>query len=198
MLEIECVIDIVPVIKLFLYRVPEMHRVVAVFQIRKILVTAFDPSRLAVRINIVQVTPYRPAMLIFPSTMSLFTFVILIKKVTLEIFHRITSVFQIETAHQLMPLIVEFMIETDCSLEIGFMQIVIVTTIIIAFTESSPVCQAFFLIIQITVARTPAITAFKVGIQRRMGQCVHPPRLHRIVEIVAFTRSVGMGGRCRV
>lgn len=80
MLEIECVIDIVPVIKLFLYRVPEMHRVVAVFQIREILVTAFDPSRLAVRINIVQVTLYRPAMLIFPSTMSLFTLVILIKR----------------------------------------------------------------------------------------------------------------------
>ena len=98
MLEIECVIDIVPVIKLFLYRVPEMHRVVAVFQIREILVTAFDPSRLAVRINIVQVTPYRPAMLIFPSTMSLFTLVILIKKVTLEIFKGIVFITQHKAA----------------------------------------------------------------------------------------------------
>ena len=97
-----------------------------------------------------------------------------------------------------MSLIVEFMIETDRSLEIGFMQVVIVTAIIIAFTESNPACQAFFLIIQVAVARTAAITAFQVGIQRGMGQGVHPARLHRIVEVVAFTRPVGMGGRCRV
>ena len=169
MLEIECVIDIVPVIKLFLLRVPEMHRVVTVFQIREILVTAFEPSCLAIRVNIVQIAPYRPTMFIFPGTMSLFTLVILIKKVTLEILHRITSVFQIETARQLMPLIVKFMIETDCSLKISFMQVVIVTTIIITFTESNPLRQALLLIIQVTVTRTPTITTFKVGIQGGMG-----------------------------
>ena len=68
-----------------------------------------------------------------------------------------------------MSLIIKLMVETDTPLKISFMQVIIVATIIIAIGKRLAADHPFLRIIQVTGTGTTAITAFQIGIERRMG-----------------------------
>ena len=97
-LKIESVIDILPPIKLLFLRIPELHRVIAVFQIRMILIPAFQQTGLAIRIAVGQIALDCPAFFVFPRTVSLLALFVLVEKVTLEIFKGIVFITQHKAA----------------------------------------------------------------------------------------------------
>jgi len=78
------------------------------------------------------------------------------------------------------------------------MQVVIVTAVIIAVLERLLIDNTFFRIVQVTVTGTTAVTTFQVGIECCMRQSIHPTGFQRVIEIITLTRSVRMGGRCRI
>ena len=167
-LEIESIVDIIPPIKLLLFRTPELHAVIAILQVREILVTRFNMAGLAIRIDIIHITTNRPAMFVLPGTVPLFALILFIKQVALEILHGIPPIFQIKTTGQLMPLIIKLMVETDTPLKISFMQVIIVATIIIAIGKRLAADHPFLRIIQVAGTGTTAITTFQINIERRM------------------------------
>ena len=93
-LEIESIVDIIPPIKLLLFRTPELHAVIAILQVREILVTRFNMAGLAIRIDIIHITTNRPAMFVLPGTVPLFALILFIKQVALEILHGIPPYFR--------------------------------------------------------------------------------------------------------
>ena len=97
-LKIESVIDILPPIKFLFLRIPELHRVISVFQIRMILIPAFQQTGLAIRIAVGQIALDCPAFFVFPRTVSLLALFVLVEKVTLEIFKGIVFITQHKTA----------------------------------------------------------------------------------------------------
>jgi len=167
-LEIESIVDIIPPIKLLLFRTPELHAVIAILQVREILVTRFNMAGLAIRIDIIHITTNRPAMFVLPGTVPLFALILFIKQVALEILHGIPPIFQIKTTGQLMSLIIKLMVETDTPLKISFMQVIIVATIIIAIGKRLAADHPFLRIIQVAGTGTTAITTFQINIERRM------------------------------
>ena len=167
-LEIESIVDIIPPIKLLLFRTPELHAVIAILQVREILVTRFNMAGLAIRIDIIHITTNSPAMFVLPGTVPLFALILFIKQVALEILHGIPPIFQIKTTGQLMPLIIKLMVETDTPLKISFMQVIIVATIIIAIGKRLAADHPFLRIIQVAGTGTTAITTFQINIERRM------------------------------
>ena len=130
-LEIESIVDIIPPIKLLLFRTPELHAVIAIPPGKRNTGNPLQYGGLAIRIDIIHITTNRPAMFVLPGTVPLFALILFIKQVALEILHGIPHISD-KTTGQLMSLIIKLMVETDTPLKISFMQVIIVATIIIA------------------------------------------------------------------
>ena len=75
-----------------------------------------------------------------------------------------------------MAVIIELMVKTHTPLKISFMQVVIVTTVIISFFKRLLIDHTFFRIVQIPGTGTTAVTTFQIGIECGMGQSIHPTR----------------------
>ena len=146
----------------------------------------------AVRVIVIEVSADSPAMFVFPGTVSLFTLIILIKQVALEILHSISSVFQIKTTGKLVAFVIKLMVEAQASLEIGFVQVIVVAAVIIAVGKRLIFNHTHLGIIQIPFPGTTSVPPFQIRIEGCAGQCVHPTRFQRIVEVITFAWAIGM------
>ena len=122
-------------------------------------------SGFAVRIDVIKVSTHRPTMFVLPGPVTLLALILFIEQVALEILHGITTIFEVKAAGQLVTFIIEFMIEAYVSLEICFVEIVIVATIIIAVGKRFIIDDTFFGIIQVSFAGTSTVATFQIYIE---------------------------------